>query len=252
MIQAPQLSAKTKKALSKLKAVIFDVDDTLVFAKSATFYMKFSEQVHKAVMEYFGISDEQAQEILSFYRKNYDGGEQALFMGNAHKHFPNLKPKKPNCELLYDLLIQINPEGAFHQQKNLQKHISKLRSYGIKIVALTSSPDQLSQKILKESGYSPETDFDLFIGYNRDIGPPKKMKHVKIFSQIAHDLNISTHEIISIGDSLSQDVMPAIEAGMMGCLISNSNTQSLTEITTRKTSEIIVEIINAKTKDIYE
>ncbi len=251
MSQLLNLSTETKVALSRIKAVIFDIDDTLTFAKDTNFFAQFGQMVERAVEQYYLTSPIQAKEIAHFYRKQYGGGEQALFMGNAHNHFPNLERKDPNWETLYDLLVQINPEGAFMEQGHLKKLIARLRSLGIKIVALTSSPDQLSLKILKESGYEPHEDFDHFIAYTRLAGPPKKIKHLKIFSKIANDLNTDPGRIIAIGDSLDQDVMPALESGMLGCLLSDSDIDGFTGIIAKQTSQIVTEIINSKTRETY-
>jgi len=252
MSERLKLSPENKSALSRVKAVIFDVDHTLAFAKDVSFFAQFGEMVEKAVRDYFDITPEQTGKVIQFYRDQYGGGEQALFMGNIHLHFPELGLKEPNWEILYDLLVQINPEGAFEQQEQLQKLIARLRSLRIKVVALTSSPDQLSKKILKESGYDPEKDFDLFIAYTRLGGPPKKLKHLKIFNQVAEDLNTNPDEIIAIGDSLSQDVMPAIELGMMGCLLTDSDIDDFTGIIATRTAQIIMEIIDSKTGENHE
>ncbi len=71
MSQHLNLSTETRLALSRIEAVIFDIDDTLTFAKDTNFFAQFGQMVERAVGQYYLTSPMQAKEITNFYRKQY-------------------------------------------------------------------------------------------------------------------------------------------------------------------------------------
>jgi FMN phosphatase YigB (HAD superfamily) len=207
------------RALAELELAVFDVDNTLVFANDPDFYQQYGTAVEAAIGQHYGVDRAQATKVANYYRRTYGGGEQALFQGNAHRHFPQLPLREKNLHLLYDELIQIDPTGNFTPQPVINAGIQALRADGLKIVALTSSPEPLSRRILEESGYDPVRDFDDFIAYTRDGGPPKMFKDKHIFTEITNDHSLVPEHVIAVGDSLQHDVVPALELGMMACLL---------------------------------
>ncbi len=216
------LSSEQRLALREVKVAIFDVDNTLVFADHPEFYQQYGRIVEKAIAIYFETDAAKAKEIADFYRQTYGGGEQALFRGNVQEHFPEVSQKPANTAILYDLLAEIKPQGHFQKQEELRTAILQLRALGIKVVAFTSSPDVLSRSVLVESGFDPEHDFDLFSAYSREVGPPKMISGKRAFEEIITRFQATPQEVIAIGDSLSHDVLPALEIGAMSCLLAEA------------------------------
>lgn len=242
-------SQEYRSKLARVNHAIFDIDNTLVFATNPDFYQVYGEKVEKAIQIHYGIDEGLAKSIADFYRVNYGGGEQALFRGDAHLHFENCPQRPTNVSLLYDLLTEIDPTERFTKQTKLREHIGFLRSLGLTVTALTSSPDILSRRILEESGYIPENDFDSFIAYSREDGPPKMISEKAVFQDLLDQHNASSEEVIAIGDSLHHDVLPAISLGMLGCLLTgNIDTDELRFIMSIKTTTVLQEIIKQKKK----
>lgn len=214
-----RITPQQTQALSRLELAVFDVDNTIAFARDPAFYDQYGTAVETAISHHYGVNRTNAQAVANYYRTVYGGGEQALFLGNAHRHFKNLPVRGMDLHLLYDQLVQIDPTGMFIPQPAVNASIQSLRERGMKVVALTSSPEPLSRRILQASGYDPVRDFDDFIGYTRDGGPPKMFEDKQIFAEIASMYGTAHEHTIAIGDSLRHDVNPALEIGMMACLL---------------------------------
>jgi len=213
-------------ALGRVRLLIADVDNTLVFARDRSFYRQYSAKVEEAIAARFFLTAAKAQEVASFYRQTYGGGELALFKGDVGVHFPDVPSHEPDVSTLYDRMITIDPAGEFEPQPGIRSRLQRLRTVGVKVVALTSSPDVLSRTILAESGYNPDADFDAFHGYTREAGPPKILGAMATFQNIAADFSNAPHEVIAVGDMPDYDVLPAMELGMAGCWIDAANGNS--------------------------
>ncbi len=232
--------------LSSVEMAIFDVDHTLAFPKDPAFYEQYSLSVKLAIAQHFGLDDERAEHLASFYRENYNGAEHALFSGTVTEHFSDISKKSPNFDILYDTMVQIKTDELFHDKSDLSQSIASLRDAGVLTVALTSSPDLLAMRILAESGYDISSNFDGFHAYTRENGPPKKVDGPRVFSEIASEFNIGVDHVISVGDSLSQDILPARKIGMLTCWISGVLSPDYTGMQTEKTDTIVSALIEAK------
>lgn len=219
MIESIHIPSEQRQALRHIRLGIFDVDDTLVFARDRAFYKQYGEKVELAIAEHYETTRDRAGEIAGFYRSQYGGGEQALFRGDAGNNFSGILNKEPDVSILYDHMVQIDPRGHFGHQDKIRAALQETRDKGIKVAALTSSPDMLSRAILAEAGYDPDNDFDMFRAYDRETGPPKMIGARAVFADIASGIGVHPYQVIAVGDSLRHDVEPAISLGMMGCLL---------------------------------
>lgn len=197
-----------------VEIVIADIDNTLVRPKKGDFYLKYSYAVDIAVSKYLDVGLNEGTIVADFYRKRYGGGEHALFLGNIPDYFPSYKKTEINYDLLYDEMIKINPVDEFGIQTNTIELLAKIKELNIKIVALTDSPEDLSRRILDDSGINPGKDFDKYIAYGRVTGPQKIIRKDDIFREIANNLEVSPNKVLSIGDSLKTDILPPAKIGM--------------------------------------
>lgn len=197
---------------SDVDVVIFDIDNTLVKPHNPDFYRQYSEAVNRAAQVYLGVSQERAIEIANFYRDHYGGGEK-VFLG--------LGDKGPDFSILYDEMCRIDPSGQFYSHQEIHDLIQKLRKEGKKIVALTDSPENLSRRILAEAGFDPDNDFDLYLPFRREYGPPKLVEGDKVFTRIASHFQVEPGRVLSIGDGYNSDIAPAQALGMKTCLVSD-------------------------------
>ena len=205
--------------LPGIEAVIFDIDDTLVNPRKSSYYRYFGLAVEEAIADYFGIDPDRAKELADMYRQNHGGGEQALFTGNAHGYL-GIEPRDCNFSVLYRKMSAIDCAPYYQPDDYVVWLLHYLRNAGKRIIALTDSPEDLSRKVLRIYGIDPDGDFDRYIAYREDSGPPKLMKGQDIFEEIRRELGIPASRIISVGDSLLRDVLPAAELGMHTCWVS--------------------------------
>jgi FMN phosphatase YigB (HAD superfamily) len=240
------ISAEQQQTLGDVDLAIFDVDQTLVFPDNPSFYTQYGDAVTQTIAARYDIEPDRAQEIAAFYRKEYGGGEQALFRGNIQEHFPDMPALAGDVTLLYDNLTIIDPVGRFPSQPDLREGLASLRSLGVSVVALTSSPDQLSQAILKEAGYKPDEDFDMFVAYDRVTGPPKMVNTERVFDHIAHQFDVPPSHALAVGDSFAHDIAPAAALGMRTCWLSQKEApEGYAGMVVEQPIEIIAALQNA-------
>jgi len=234
------------QALSTVRLAIFDIDDTLAFPRDpAAFYAHYSDAVVQAIAEQYDVNAARAREVADVYRMHHSGGEQALFRGDAHRYFDDLSAQPGGHALLYDHMVRIDPVGHFDQQPEIRSGLQWVRAAGIAVVALTSSPDMLSRRILAESGYDPDTDFDRYYTYTREGGPDKKLNPHAAFTRIAEECGVEPEQVIAIGDNMRQDVQPALDAGMQGCLLNQEPVAGFEGMRATRTMDIITALVVA-------
>ena len=207
--------------MPKVKLLIIDIDHTLVKAKDQLFYKQYKQAVNKSVAKFLEIDLKRGTGVANFYREHFGGGEQALFSGTIGEYFPKYGDRSPDYQILYNQMIKINPKGHFQKHSDELDIIAKIRDRGITVVAATSTPDVLSRKILKECGFDPEKDFDMFVAYAKESGPPKMILKEKLFKGVVDKFNTLPSDALSIGDSYQYDILPALALGMKTCLFSS-------------------------------
>jgi FMN phosphatase YigB (HAD superfamily) len=93
-------------------------------------------------------------------------------------------------------------------------------------------------------------DFDIFKAYKRETGPLKMIDARSAFQALAQELGISPQAILVIGDTYHYDVLPALQAGMIGCLLCNQIPVGFTGLTASSTSQILTEVTEAIFKNL--
>lgn len=205
--------------LSGIKLVIADIDDTVVVPKDKAFFKKYSDAVDDAIAIFFECDEASSKAIADFYRKNYGGGQYALFHGTSHNHFPEYGEKEPNFSVLYDAICEIDPTGQFIQNPEVASLLKTLKAQGVIVVGLTSSPSDLSRRILNDSGIDPDTHFEELIAYTRESGPPKMVLKEKIFEKILEKYRVKPEEVLSVGDNFNYEIAIPLQMGMKTAFI---------------------------------
>lgn len=209
-----------EESFADIDLIITDVDSTLVYPSDPEFFTYFRGALHAAMAEYFGISLERTEEISAYFRREHGGAEVSIFRGITHEHFPDVPVLPPDYEMVYREMSKIDPSGYFQPADEMKEAVARVRQAGIKVAALTDSPDILSRNVLAASGFVPEEDFDAFHAYTRELGPHKKVRADLIFSEIAAEFGAPHHRVLAIGDSLKADIIPARSVHMRTVLIS--------------------------------
>lgn len=197
-----------------IKAVIFDIDKTLIYPKNNCFYENHSRAVEVAISKHRDINLDEAKKVANSFRKTHGGGEYALF-------YPE-PPYNPNYSLLYHELCKINPKDEFIPNERIINLLDSIRKNGVLVIGLTNSVDHLIKKCLLLSGLDPNKIFDVFISYEESSGPPKTILKERIFSSIVNELSLMPKEVISVGDSYKSDILTARNAGLRTCFIANN------------------------------
>ncbi len=195
--------------LNKIKLLITDIDSTLVHPRDPSFYDQYGRKCEQAIADYFHIDQELAKDMAGYFRTTHGGAEQALFLQN-------------NYEVLYDALCEIDPRGQIQSAAEAAQLLLNLKQNDITVVGLTSSPLDLSKKILHEAEIDPDAVFDTFIAYQRETPPLKMDSEKNIFLSIAQKYDLKTGQCIAIGDVHRYDIAPAEKIGMLTCHITDS------------------------------
>ncbi|HSD56392.1 MAG TPA: HAD family hydrolase [Candidatus Saccharimonadales bacterium] len=233
------ISEEQRDALGDIELVVFDIDNTLVFANDPAFYDQYGQAVERAVASHYQVSPEVAAHITDTYRSDFGGGEQALFRDDVHLRYPNVTARGANSALLFEELCRIEPTGHFAKQEAMREGVIGLRSLGLKTVALTSSPEPLSRKILAEAGFDPDEDFDAYLTYGPDELPPKMDPTRSIFAEVAQEFGAEHNHVLAVGDSLRHDITPAQQLGMLVCLIGQQRPEDYEGMLASSTIDLI-------------
>lgn len=188
--------------MKNIKAILFDVDNTLVFGeKAGFFYRKYSEVLEEVLACELGIPAERGRLIADDYRLRFNGqGEKAFEMMNI------------GMEKWYDAILSLDPGDYLEPMDGSAEILSALKKRGFIIGAITDGPTPQAKRILS-SAKIDENIFDVFIGWERGKMMPKGGS-TEIFEKIIAELGISSNEAVMVGDSLRVDVLPAIASGL--------------------------------------
>jgi len=98
------------------------------------------------------------------------------------------------------------------ENEGAKSFLNDLKTHGIKIVLITNSDEVfgLKEKRLNESGFDNHVDSVLIGGVHCRYEKPNK----KIFYLAAKKIDLQVSECLMIGDSIENDIMPAVLSGM--------------------------------------
>ena len=210
----------------EIKAIIFDIDNTLAFPTDPDFYLDIGEFVQNLTLKILGTDLNTFNLLRDYYvevEKSYV--EKMYFNINEFKKVANmLNIPLDNLEvsLYFKAFNEIKnftnmkiPDGVFISKSNVKDLFADIRSYNIKIVALSNCPEILSRRVLSEIDINPDLDFDLYHPwYDLYLYPPKICHPKATFNKIINTLGLEPASVISVGDSLHMDILPARELGV--------------------------------------
>lgn len=214
---------KDRELLPGIKLLITDIDDTIVVPKDPNFFRQYSRAVESAIARFLCCNQYRAIEIANYYRKHFKGAQYALFHGSIAQHFPEFGERKPNFDLIYDEICKIDPVGCFVENRKNIELLARLKAQGVIVVGLTSSPYDLSRRILTSSGIDPDIYFEELIAYTRDLGPPKMVLKEKVFEMLLEKYGVKASEALSIGDNYGYEIAIPLQMGMKVALIGETS-----------------------------
>jgi len=196
--------------MKKIKLLLFDIDNTLVFgAKAEVYYKQYSLTLEKALAQSLNIDIAQATEIANYHRLKYHGrGEKAFETYNL------------DMAIWHESIRTIDTK-MLEPMASVQKLLTSLKNDGYILGAITDSPVLQAEKILKRVGIDKNI-FTTFIGWENGRPMPKGGSS-EIYKKLLLEYKINPNEAFMIGDSLETDIIPADSCGMKVLHISQTN-----------------------------
>jgi len=188
-----------------LKAIIFDLDNTLI-----DFMRMKRVSCEKAVKAMkLDISDEKAlKDIYKLYSKT-NMEDHEIFDKFLMKHYGHIDYAKLGRAIV---AYRKAREENLHAYPNVKKTLLNLKKKGMKLVLITDAPRIKAWVRLARMGL--EDMFDVVITLD-DSGKKKPSKHP--FRIALDKLNVKPYECLMVGDSPSRDINGAKGLGMKTC-----------------------------------
>ncbi|MEI6731968.1 MAG: HAD family hydrolase [archaeon] len=191
------------------KLIIFDMDGTLYRFSSGTnfrdseMYAKIKENSYSFLERKLKINRQKAIEKYNQIKNEFRGemsiGIERKLGINRYEFFANTWDLSPE-----ELLEKRDLSGI-------------LDSLGLRKVVLTSAPAVWARKVLRYLNVSERVEA-VFSG-EPDIRKPD----VRVFKQICDRFEVKPSEVISIGDQLETDILPAKSLGMTTILVGSES-----------------------------
>src|SRR3989338_5953631 len=147
--------------MKKIKLLLFDIDNTLVFgARARDYYKQYSLTLEKALAKSLNINLEQATKIANYHRNKYYGrGERAF--------------ETYNVDMVdwYNAISTISTKGL-KPKPGVQKLLVSLKNNGYILGVITDCPTLQAKKILKTVGIEKNV-FLTFVGWEKNKLMPK-------------------------------------------------------------------------------
>lgn len=191
---------KNKRIFKEVKLIIWDVDETLYFNH------KTINQTRKAYLDEF-IGNQNKQSALVKFQQGEADGKRWFEILAEKKHI--------TCR---QAIQQI--ENIIDKSKYIKKNpnlVDFIKTVPITNIILTNSSRKSTTSILKKLGFDSRlTEFSQIITGDElaDLKP-----NLQILAKIARLYNIHPKDIMVIGDSLTDDILPAKSIGMGTCQI---------------------------------
>jgi len=198
-----------------IKAVLFDLGNTLVYSRS--------EETFQKILEEHGIvkSIEHVKQALTRGNKEFDADRHVGL--SAHEFYTQwnllqLKHLGVEGSEARKLAEEIETEwfnyAEFWLYPHVRKTLQKLKQMGLKLGVITGGYVEDIEQILPKVGL--EGFFDVCVGKNTT---GKRKPHPKVFKHALKQLGIKPNEAIFVGDNFEADYLGAEKAGMIPVLI---------------------------------
>lgn len=201
----------------KVKAVLFDLDDTLysrVDAARGVFHGMFKTHLYKSADDSF------IEEAVSYMMKHIKPNSMVhedTFEALLKKYPSEIPYNRKNC---LDYYYEHISEFA-KPDKEAFEIIKRLRSMGIKTAVVTNiTPDRLDSQKAKIKALGLEKIMDLIV-MSGEIGIHKPDK--RIYEYAADALGVLPSECVFVGDDPNSDIKGAVGADMEAVWIDRWN-----------------------------
>ena len=200
----------------KIKAVLFDLGNTLVYS--------CPEETFKEILEAHGIVKpvDVVKEAMSRGNREFDI-EKHIHL-SAHEFYTQWNTIElkhigiTDCEIARKLAEDIDSQwfdyAQIHAYPDVKETLKKLKQKGLKLGIITGGFEEDVERILPKVGL--EAFFDVYVGANT-VG--KRKPHPQAFEHALKLLRTQPTEAIFIGDQLEADYLGAQSVGIKALLI---------------------------------
>lgn len=224
--------------MSEYKAVIFDLDDTLIDRNDA-----ISNLFYIILEKYYkDIDNDKVEDMLVKFklydRVNYGEVNKIRVLKPFFEEFP------PEIVIAEESMIDFwneNLPKCFTPDKGVAKLLDEING-SMKTAIITNGTTQRQKEKIKNSGLDKYFETILI---SEEIGHRKPDKI--IFDMAVDELDIHSEEALFIGDNLVWDIMGSQEAGMTGVWFNPSGISNDTDIKPAyeiRTLESILDLVN--------
>lgn len=209
------------------KYIIFDVDDTLLNYGSAFYtaekaiadylkveyseeYMALSEKLGWKAWKEAGLNDTDSKDVQKNYHTYY-----YQYLRQHYRDLIEAYHASVCVEELVELYIRsVASSKVFMEECTLQ--VYKTLSEKYKLVLATNGIDRIQRERIQ--AFLPYT-YKTYISENMNTIKPAK----EFFQYIMDDIGCEQKECLMVGDSMSNDMVGALDAGMDVCYYNNRN-----------------------------
>ncbi len=188
-----------RKVARKVKAVVFDMDNTLFD------FVEAKLKACKAVVEYLGVGDE--EELLKYFLRGIHGFEDLENIADymRDKEIYN-KEKYEECCRIYEEVKLSNIEPYPQVRETLEK----LREMGLKLAVVTDAMNGHALSRLRKAGLLHL--FDVVVSADMTGKRKPEPDSIKLALQ---KLGVDAREAILVGDSVRRDIEAGKRLGMI-------------------------------------
>ena len=203
------------------KYIIFDVDDTLLDYGSAFHtaekaiadylkveyseeYIMLSEKLGWKAWKEAGLNDTDSEDVQKNYHTYY-----YQYLRQHYRALIEAYDAKISVEELVELYIKsVASSKVFMEEGTLEVYKGLAKNY--RLVLATNGIDRIQRERIRD--FQPYT-YKTYISENTNTIKPAE----EFFRYIIDDLECDPKECLMVGDSMSNDIMGALDAGMDVC-----------------------------------
>jgi putative hydrolase of the HAD superfamily len=232
-LHSRELEFKAMRArLREAKWYAFDLDDTLhSFRKAsgaaATAVLQVIHKEHnppcsleELEAEYKRILAQRTAAAFVDGKTSHQYREERLRL-IAHKW--DLKVSQEQMQVLLDY-YELALMASLELKSGVLDLLKTLRQYGHKIAVITEGPQDAQERTVDALGLTP------FISYLATTNKLRIAKVDGLYAKVLEHLNITSHDMIMIGDSWERDIVPAKKAGIY-CIHYTENEETARDMT---------------------
>src|SRR3990167_2948644 len=186
----------------KIKAIIFDLDDTL-YDCSGTLVVRGRRQVAKTIARLINSSEEEAYQLQLDMEEKYGVKANIYEKIVSHYHLPSTYAQELLEEFVY---VDISDITVF---PDVMDTMIQLKGRGYRMVLVTSGDKEIQRKKIDVLGLNNRY-FDDIVITERNKGQPKKA----CFQEIMKRYDLQPEEVICVGDKIDDELAASKSLGM--------------------------------------